>query len=246
MSRDESVEPMETPVRFVKGVGERRAELLERLDVRTVGDLLMQIPRRYEDRRRFVAIRDLTPSGTATVSGRIEACGWVRPRWGKGYFEAAVNDGTGVLICRWFNARYLEGRMKPGQSIVAYGKIGVSKKHGLTMQHPEFEFSEEGEDSLNLGRIVPVYQSTENLPQRVLRSMVANAVERYAPLAEEFLPEQMNRKEVSHLIEEIVEENGYGPRDLGKVMKQVMGEHGPRVDGGMVNEIAREKLAERD
>jgi ATP-dependent DNA helicase RecG len=193
MSRDECADPMETPVRFVKGVGERRAELLERLEVRTVGDLLAQIPRRYEDRRRFVAIRDLKSSGMATVSARIEACGWVRPRWGTGYYEAAVSDGTGVLICRWFNARYLEGRMKPGQSIVAYGKVGISKRHGLTMQHPEFEFSEEGEESLNLGRIVPVYQSTENLPQRALRAMVAQAVERYAPLAEEFLPERTLR-----------------------------------------------------
>jgi hypothetical protein len=82
--------------------------------------------------------------------------------------------------------------------------------------------------------------------QELERPETAREVLAELEIVREFLPEQMNRQEISQLIDQIVEENGYGPRDLGKVMKQVMGEHGPRVDGGMVNEIAREKLSERD
>jgi hypothetical protein len=65
-------------------------------------------------------------------------------------------------------------------------------------------------------------------------------------VVEEFLPEQMSREEITTLVEQIVEHNDYGPRDLGKVMKEIMGEYGRRVDGGLVNQIARDKLAERD
>lgn len=65
-------------------------------------------------------------------------------------------------------------------------------------------------------------------------------------VVEEFLPEQMSREEITALVEQIVKENDYGPRDLGKVMKEIMGQYGSRVDGGLVNQIARDKLAERD
>ena len=65
-------------------------------------------------------------------------------------------------------------------------------------------------------------------------------------VVEEFLPEQMDRGEIEELVESIVAENDYGPRDLGKVMKQVMSDHGDRVDGNVVQEVAREKLAENE
>lgn len=65
-------------------------------------------------------------------------------------------------------------------------------------------------------------------------------------VVEEFLPEQMDREEIEELVEQIVEENDYGPRDLGKVMKQVMGEHGDEVDGNLVQQVAQEKLADNE
>ena len=65
-------------------------------------------------------------------------------------------------------------------------------------------------------------------------------------IVEEFLPEQMDRGEIEEIVEQIVEENDYGPRDIGRVMKTIMGEYGEKVDGRVVNEVARSKLAERD
>jgi hypothetical protein len=65
-------------------------------------------------------------------------------------------------------------------------------------------------------------------------------------IVEEFLPEQMDRGEIEEIVEQIIEENDYGPRDIGRVMKTIMGEYGEKVDGRVVNEVARSKLAERD
>jgi len=65
-------------------------------------------------------------------------------------------------------------------------------------------------------------------------------------IVEEFLPRQMERAEVEKIVGQIIEQNGYGLRDLGKIMKAVMGEHGDRADGRLVQQIAREKLSESD
>ncbi len=72
----------------------------------------------------------------------------------------------------------------------------------------------------------------------------AEAARRDLHLVQEFLPEPMARDELEQLIQQIVDEHDYGPRDLGKVMKTVMGEHSDRVDGRLAQQIAREKLAE--
>jgi len=65
-------------------------------------------------------------------------------------------------------------------------------------------------------------------------------------VVKEFLPEQMDRAEIENLVEQIIEENDYGPRDLGKVMKQIMSEYGDQVDGNVVQEIAQDRLAENE
>ena len=89
-------EGLATPVRFVKGVGEARAEQLARMNILSVGDLLLTLPRRYEDRRFFARLSSLRSGETATVKAPIAACAWVRPRYGKSYFEAALSDGSGA------------------------------------------------------------------------------------------------------------------------------------------------------
>lgn len=63
-------------------------------------------------------------------------------------------------------------------------------------------------------------------------------------VVEQFLPPQMDEQELEQLIGAMVEQNDYGPRDIGKVMKAVMSEHGDTVDGRLAQQIARRKLEE--
>lgn len=177
-----------TPVRFLKGVGEVRAELLARLDIRTVGDLLLTLPFRYEDRRTFVKLSALQSGQTVTVRGEIIACGWIRMRRGGGFFEAVLRDASGIARCRWFNAPYLQEQLKVGEMLVVYGKVS-RYKNLLVFQHPDFEAgAEDGEESLHVGRIVPIYHLTDHLSQRVMRRIAWNATETYAPGMDETLP----------------------------------------------------------
>ncbi|MCW5558296.1 MAG: hypothetical protein KIT22_10755, partial [Verrucomicrobiae bacterium] len=89
-----------SPVRALRGVGSDRLAQLERLGIRTVGDLLLHAPRRYEDRRHFMAIREVREGAPATVRGRVVAAGVNRFRSGKSVFELIVDDGTARLHCR--------------------------------------------------------------------------------------------------------------------------------------------------
>jgi ATP-dependent DNA helicase RecG len=179
---------LETPVRFLKGVGEVRAEQLSRLDILTIGDLLLTLPFRYEDRRSFVRLSALQPGEKVTVHGEIMACGWIAGRNRKGYFEAVLRDGSGIVRCHWFNAPYLKDQFKIGDSLVVHGKVSRFRNM-LAFQHPEFELvTDDNGESIHVGRIVPVYHLTENLPQRTIRRIHWNAVDAYAGQAVEGLP----------------------------------------------------------
>src|SRR5204863_9729820 len=97
--------PLSQPVTSVWGVGEERAKQLARLDILTVEDLLLHKPRRYEDRRKFLAIAALQLKEAATVRGKVIAAGMKSWKKGaRGLFECILDDGTARLHLRWWQA----------------------------------------------------------------------------------------------------------------------------------------------
>jgi ATP-dependent DNA helicase RecG len=171
---------LDTAVRFVKGVGEVRAAQLNRLDIHTVRDLLFTLPRRYEDRRVVTLVAGLHAGEWATVAGTVRSVSWQQPRFGRGFVEALLSDASGTLLCRWFGARHLQNQLVTGEALVVYGKP-VRRRGVLVLEHPDLErMDEERDESLHMGRIVPVYPLTEQLAQRTLRRILWQAVEKYA------------------------------------------------------------------
>ncbi len=167
----------EAPVTVLRGVGPERAEVLLRLGIQTVGDLVLHRPVRHEDRRSPCHIRDVVPQSPALVQGSVVAAGVKRWRHGaKSVFELVLEDGTGRLHCRWWNMPYLESQYSVGDILLVFGKVGSGKP--VSMDHPETETLEEGEGaSVHVGRIVPVYPLTEGIQQRGLRGLVWQALQ---------------------------------------------------------------------
>ncbi|MFT5497411.1 MAG: ATP-dependent DNA helicase RecG [Kiritimatiellia bacterium] len=178
---------LHTPIRFLKGVGDSRAQVLTRLGIETVGDLLMHIPRRYEDRSVSTPLNDVEGHEQVSVRGQVLSCGWMDPKTGKGFFEAMLSDGRGVASCRWFNARYLEDRITKGMEIIAHGKVIRHRGRSVILQ-PEWEVAGNQAGSAHQERIVPIYPLTESLPQKTLRKMIWNAVEQFEQALVEILP----------------------------------------------------------
>lgn len=177
-----------TPIQYIKGVGPRRAELLRRIGVHTVEDLLWLLPRRYEDRTHIKPIREIEEGETLTVMGRVLATGEQRTRSRMNIFKAAVSDDTGVIYANFFNQPYIKEYFKKDSRVVLYGKVTRFGRQ-LVMNVPEYEILEGDElTSIHMGGIVPIYPATEHLNQRFIRSLIRTVLSEYSNYIEEIIP----------------------------------------------------------
>jgi ATP-dependent DNA helicase RecG len=183
----------EIPVRYVKGVGPARAEQLARLEIASVEDLLLAVPRRYEDRRQVVAIRDLFPGQLATVRGRVTQKRFRPIRGRRPIVEAALDDATGRVACVWFNQPYVAKLMEIGDELILYGKVEWERRPQLINPETERVEADGEEPGLHTGRIVPIYGLTEGLTQRWFRKTTQAALG-HAASAPEILPEPLRRR----------------------------------------------------
>ncbi|MHC5034065.1 MAG: ATP-dependent DNA helicase RecG [Planctomycetota bacterium] len=178
--------PLEREVRYVKGVGPKRAAVLDRLGIKTVRDLLLHLARDYEDRRYPRPIAGLRVGEKAVISGTIQSVN-LRPTRGrmKGILDVVVTDRTGSLSLTWFNANIGWRKSFPiGEAITAYG--AVSFYSGLQMVAPDCQVGDAEPEKF--GRILPVYPLTEGISQGVLCKLMLAALELAATGMPEILP----------------------------------------------------------
>ena len=174
---DVRMDPLRDSVQSLPGVGPRRTELLGRLGIRTVGDLLAHRPRRYEDRRISGSLEGLTAGEAVAVRGRIAGVKRLQRRRGSGGSLELVLDGGGArLLCRFFNAKAIPPGMEEEAECLVYGT--VLDGDPPRMDQPEWEpIRQSGCIGLHVGRIVPVYAAVEGLSQRWLRTAVRTALD---------------------------------------------------------------------
>ncbi len=168
-------------VKYLRGVGPQRAEALARRVILTVEDLLYYLPFRYEDRIRFTPLADLRPGNVYTLQAEVADGSLLRFRGRRdAIYHLLLRDATGALYVKFFHGAYLDGRFRPGQQIVLHGKAEIDRLRParLEMVNPEFELlGAAGGDSLEVGRIVPIYEAIGPLTTRVLRRLLHAALE---------------------------------------------------------------------
>lgn len=186
---------LQTPVRFLKGVGPEKSKILARLGLETVEDLFYFFPRRYEDRFPVKPLSEITRQDKECVTGSVTSRGMIRTSRGQSIFKVVISDGEGALFGVWFNQPYLAKVFLPKTQVVFYGRVETSGKH-LQIVHPEYEILKNGglKDSVHMGRITPVYALTEELSQKSLRLLVFQAVERMAWLLKDPLSFSFRKK----------------------------------------------------
>jgi ATP-dependent DNA helicase RecG len=179
-------ELLATPVQFLKGVGPRKAELLERLGLRYARDVLFFFPRDYEDLTVRREINELVEDELQTVTGVVQDVDLRNTGPGRCILGVLVQGKTGYLRALFFNQPYLRERFVTGQRVMLAGKV---KREGLVweMVHPKVTPLADGEEEPTVG-ILPIYPLTEGLQQWQLRRIVRDAVAEYADLLEEAFP----------------------------------------------------------
>jgi len=177
---------LQTSVELLRGAGAARAALLERLGIRTVGQLLFHFPREYQDlsdERPIAALRD---GETATVRAVVEDVGVASGGFGKTRVVVVAGDGTDAVRATWFNQPFMRDKFRRGQPLLLTGRV---KQRGLRreMSHPQVTYLAEGEDPQG-AKLLPIYPLTEGLSQFQLRRVVDQAVQQYVELLDEAFP----------------------------------------------------------
>ena len=181
-------------MQFIKGVGPRKAILLEKLRLTSIEDCLYFLPFRFEDRTQFKKISQAVPGEYVTLTGEVLSSGTMFMGRRKRVFEVIVQDETGVIRAKWFrfNETYMKEKFSTGQKIILSGKSTINKRSGLEIIHPDTEqVSGENVSSLEIGKIVPVYHVTDGLHLKSMRTIIKNVLDNYLHLAEEFLPDDL-------------------------------------------------------
>jgi len=185
---------LDIPIRYVKGVGPKKTDLLEKVNISNVQDIFYYLPHRYEDRSNFVSIENLEPGNNYTIEGQIKSLESFRTRKGTDVFQIKLEDGTGGIYGVWFNQPYIKKFFKMNQKIIMYGKVEIYNK--LQINHPEYEICEEEnvKESLHIARIVPIYHLAGELSQRYLRTISYNAITHYKRSITEILPTRIRAR----------------------------------------------------
>ena len=196
--RDLSIRTLhEIDIRFAKGVGPKRALLLEKLGIRTIEDALWFLPWRYEDRSRIVSISQLVPGEKATIAGTIHQAKLRRTRRRHmTLFTMSVRDETGAVEVVFFNQSYLDSILKNGSRVVLSGPVVAHpQRSGAQMRTPQYEVVDADEDLLlHVGRIVPIYHETRGLSSRHLRRVMRTLLEEYGSHLQDPLPSSLRQQ----------------------------------------------------
>jgi ATP-dependent DNA helicase RecG len=192
--RESSAIRLDMPVKFLKGIGERRAEQLERLGILTARDLLWHLPHRYVDASTVTPLARAEIGQEVACVGRVVAKGVLPTRRGLRIFHAVLRDDSGVLECVWPGQAFLDRTIAVGQTLLVSGPVRFY--HGRQLAPREYVILSEADgeaDPLAAGKVLPVYPATEGLSHRVIRSLIDRHLDALIARSDDPLPEALRQ-----------------------------------------------------
>lgn len=183
-------EVLNESIKKLKGVGDKRACALLRLNIKTVGDMLSFFPREYEDRTKIKRISECAHGENVCVRATVISpvkCNYVRKNLI--IYSARVTDGLINMDVTWFNIRFIENAIKPGEEYIFFGKFEQFPKRQITS--PIFE-----KPGVNrqIGKIVPVYPLTSGITQKMMIDLAQQALSLTKGKLSETLPQNVITK----------------------------------------------------
>ena len=171
---------LDSPITAVKGIGEELAKRFSILGVKTVGDLIENVPRRYEDYSHVSNLGDLHP-GPVTIQAVITEVKGRYVRRGMHITEAIARDDSGSVRLVWFNQPYREGAVKIGQQYFISGQYELSNRR-FAIMNPGIELV--SDFPINTARIVPVYRETKGINSLRIRKALREVMPHIRSLPE--------------------------------------------------------------
>lgn len=182
---------LEKPIQYLKGVGEKRAELFNKKGIKTVGDMLYYFPRTHEDRSVIKPISQCSEGETVCIN--VTAYAEPQNRYVRRNMlitSLVVFDNSGMMNMVWYNNKYIKNNIKAGEQYVFFGTVTRNKQGRIQMTAPVYEKCGTGKYT---GKIIPVYPLTANLPQKTVQQTMEYALAEAGRLTE-YIPEFLREK----------------------------------------------------
>ncbi len=177
---------LEMDLQYLKGVGPARVEILNKLGLFKLKDIINYFPREHEDRGNYKNVVELQDGETAAVRVVIASnVSETRVRRNMAIYKAIGKDETGSIILTWFNQPYIKKQLRVGSEYSLYGKVKNTLGR-IEMQSPVFDA---GDKSKNTGKIIPLYPLKAGITQNVFRGIVETAVKAVEGSLEDSIPE---------------------------------------------------------
>lgn len=164
------------PVSFIKGATPSVRKAWQALSIQTVGDLLLTLPRRYDDFSKIVAIREARDGDVVTIRGRVLSAKKLSTfRRSLQIIRLTIEDETGKMAANFFNQPWMLTELVPGQELFLSGKVKIDSGYGKSLIHPLWELA--GEQTVAVGKMAPVYGLSGSLAQKTYRRLLQSALE---------------------------------------------------------------------
>ncbi|GAB4156381.1 MAG: ATP-dependent DNA helicase RecG [Planctomycetaceae bacterium] len=179
--------PLQTEIRFAKGVGPARAELLEKLGIRTVEEMLWTLPRDVLDLSDMRTAQTLEEDVIQSVRGQVVDIDGRKLSRGRTLSAVLLECEGGHVRGNWFNQPWVLKRFQPGETVMFSGK--PKRRSGRwEFSHPRVQWLGDDDEATNAG-VLPRYSLTEGLSMDAMRRMMRSVVENYVEFVPELLPE---------------------------------------------------------
>ena len=177
-------------IKNLYGVGPERAKIFEKKGIKTVEELLYYFPRAYEDRTHFCDIRDAKDGEFVSISATVYSpVREARIRKNFAVYSMTVFDESGQIKVLWYNNRFVKGAFKTGDTVLFYGKVNARGRQ-KELENPVYEKS--GKQRF-IGRIVPIYPLSAKLTQKMVASVMEEAI-KSAGVLTEYIPNSVRQK----------------------------------------------------
>ena len=178
-------------IQYVKGIGPKKAEKLNKLGIYTIKDLLYYFPRQFEDRSVIKKIAQLEDEEKVTVKALITNIESYTPKKGMTITRIDVKDDTGFAKLTFFNREYIKNTFRVGDSILAFGKV---KKNGRFVELNSCELEYLSTSPKNIGKLVPVYPLSYGITNKDIMNTVRMVFENKDIKISEYMPEYLLKK----------------------------------------------------
>ncbi len=180
-----------TPIREIKGIGEKTEKLFEKLNIYTAGDLLRYYPRGYDVYEEPVPVSEVEEGKICTVTGAIFGRVQVAGNRRLPVTTLHVRDLTGTLKVVWFRMPFLRNTFSGGGAVTLRGRV-VRKGRELAMEQPEIFYPPEKYEEKS-GTLQPIYGLTKGLTNNGVSKAVGQVLKNL-DLSREVLPEDLRMK----------------------------------------------------